>query len=539
MQKKDERDKSNRRRYLPLLLLLFLLLTITTAIISSCFQRHVEAPVSPADTFEIGGGQGNYRRVHLSGQVHDVNGSPYVNCLVQLHSEVKETVTDAQGRFLFESAEPGDHTIRVIRDGIILAESRVKIDQNEESQKISLKKNTDSDYVMEVSVDIRFIEVDVLLNQDDGILELNPQKAVGLSDDGVILTADGSFFIVDGPYLLAGGTVITSDGTVVLPGRLILPDNTLKDIPKEGYITRDGVEIMADGTRRLAAGLQVDEDGNVTGLDGKKIPVGDGISRLQNGEVIPAVPDNPEGLQTGDEESADQGGSGIPEGEKRTLPAVPETETPVNPQPSKEAGPAGKTAAGESAAEETTAAVMPGEKTETAEIPPYDPDRGSEEGHGTGGSAFDVQEIGGSANFYSWRELNTIHLFENRENMADNQSMIPGTEGKYDFILKNTGRHDLDYFITIEEDTFHLPFRFRLRRMPEESVSSIPWNPPFTRETAAVTLAAGKIGTGRNQAFRLEWQWPYESGDDVSDTAAGLGDDREYSLRVTVRAEAE
>lgn len=116
--------------------------------------------------------------------------------------------------------------------------------------------------------------------------------------------------------------------------------------------------------------------------------MGTGISRLQNREVIPAVPDNPEGLQTGDEESADQGGAGIPEGEKRTLPAVPETKAPVPPQPSKEAGPAGKTEAGETAAEETTAAVMPGEKTETAEIPPYDPDSGSDEGHGTGRQRF-------------------------------------------------------------------------------------------------------------------------------------------------------
>lgn len=102
--------------------------------------------------------------------------------------------------------------------------------------------------------------------------------------------------------------------------------------------------------------------------------------------------------------------------------------------------------------------------------------------------------------------------------------IAPGTENSYTFKLKNTGNIAMDYVLDINayvnKGDITIPVIARLNRHDGKWVvgSAEEWVdvPTLDSTTDKMTL-----GVGRFSWYTLDWQWPYESGDDDFDTYLG------------------
>lgn len=127
--------------------------------------------------------------------------------------------------------------------------------------------------------------------------------------------------------------------------------------------------------------------------------------------------------------------------------------------------------------------------------------------------------------------------------------IAPGTSNDYQFSLKNTGNVSLDYTLHMEGvfelSNQELPFEVRLKRGNEWVIGTEDtWlsidelNEVVEKET----LAVGKYAT-----YTLEWQWPYESGqdemlfvNDANDTFIGdVFTDRNADFHLSITTTAE
>lgn len=130
-------------------------------------------------------------------------------------------------------------------------------------------------------------------------------------------------------------------------------------------------------------------------------------------------------------------------------------------------------------------------------------------------------------------------------NSEDGDKLVaPGTENEYTFRLVNTGNVAMDYRMETTatladgEDTFEIPLtvKFYDRTGRYLAGSETQW----AEFTALNNLSdTGVVGVNRYTFYTIDWQWPFESGDDVFDTM--LGDtavDRDLVLTVTIKITA-
>ena len=128
--------------------------------------------------------------------------------------------------------------------------------------------------------------------------------------------------------------------------------------------------------------------------------------------------------------------------------------------------------------------------------------------------------------------------------------IAPGTSNDYHFSLKNTGNVSLDYTLNLEGifelSDRKLPFEVRLKKDNEWVVGADDvWSSVYELND---TVEKGTLPVGKYVGYTLEWQWPYESGEDdvlflndINDTAIGdasaeMGVD--FRLIINVAAEA-
>ena len=141
------------------------------------------------DTIVIGPDQN--RALHVAGQVLYTDGTPYADGRVELCSEPRITTTDGRGRFFYESAQPGTHILSVLDgNGKALAKCEFTISRKSDGQPINIQKQADGKYVVELSVNVRFIELAVELDADEESLKLLPEKTVALEDDGTLTVGE-------------------------------------------------------------------------------------------------------------------------------------------------------------------------------------------------------------------------------------------------------------------------------------------------------------------------------------------------------------
>ncbi|MFR3752641.1 MAG: hypothetical protein ACLTW9_10780 [Enterocloster sp.] len=128
----------------------------------------------------------------------------------------------------------------------------------------------------------------------------------------------------------------------------------------------------------------------------------------------------------------------------------------------------------------------------------------------------------------SWTQGQEIELFSDLSGNV--QTLLPGAEGSYPFILENNNSFHVIFTLSIEEDSLHIPMRFRIVTYKDRKPLTDWWD---TQNGGAAESDTVRLGAGESKSYLLEWQWPYESGKDGIDTNAGKAD-LDYRVRLKI-----
>lgn len=154
-----------------------------------------------------------------------------------------------------------------------------------------------------------------------------------------------------------------------------------------------------------------------------------------------------------------------------------------------------------------------------------------------------------------WGKQTDIELFrvsyENGEHVitavgARGQEIVaPGTENDYTFNLTNTGNVSIAYRVSATavlsdgQNRFDIPLKLRLSDYTGRYLigGADSW---ADFESLGTFSESASLAAGHYTTYTIEWQWPYEWGDDAFDTMLGnLAVDRNLVLTVTINVSAE
>lgn len=507
----QEEEQKSRRRWL--LLLLLLLLLITSTIVGFILGRQAgPGPLGQViDTIlltpepDIPAAQTMF---HLSGSVFYSNGSPAAGHTLELHSDPVTAVTDSKGGFLFANIPEGAHSITVLNaDGSVAARRDVDVMRSSDSKNVSLDLRDNGKYVIELSIDVRVLEIKIQL--DTGELYINPDFSYATAD-GTVITPSGTASIQEGVIVSPGGNVYLPDGNIVFPGGskndpayILQPDDTL--IVSTGIVSGE-ISVAPDGTVSLPDGTVIEPGGLITTPDGGTKTPGDTGVIVDNAEAIPigGQPREPQSEETPPESSAAQPS-------RPSQDASSETGSAVSPQPEESSG--------------NDAATQPDQ--------PDTPDSGEPDTPPiTDEDSFQVSAENKDGGFTAWEQHCIIDLFYNRAT-GQVETIAPGSGGYYLFQLKNTRKKNVTVTLSMEEEdgSSHIPLQFTLRPRDQETGGS------------SGSLVAGhslslqtEIAAQTDTVYQLDWEWPFNSGNDEADTAAGLQGGA-YMLKLVIHAQ--
>lgn len=120
--------------------------------------------------------------------------------------------------------------------------------------------------------------------------------------------------------------------------------------------------------------------------------------------------------------------------------------------------------------------------------------------------------------------------------------IAPGTSGKYTFYLENTGGTPLDYTMNMEAwisgTELNIPLKARVHDYNNNYLLGDNYNKAHVLELNKVA-DSGALGIGKLASYTLEWEWPYEQGNDEYDTLLGnlaVGNDLALTIRINTTA---
>ena len=121
--------------------------------------------------------------------------------------------------------------------------------------------------------------------------------------------------------------------------------------------------------------------------------------------------------------------------------------------------------------------------------------------------------------------------------------IAPGTTNKYNFTLANPGDVALDYNMSMEANIKgtdgEIPVKVRVWDYTNKYLLGSTKQMEDVLKLNTVSEKAS-LGTGRYAAYTLEWEWPYEQGDDELDTMLGnLAAEDDIVLEVKIKTTAE
>lgn len=141
--------------------------------------------------------------------------------------------------------------------------------------------------------------------------------------------------------------------------------------------------------------------------------------------------------------------------------------------------------------------------------------------------------------FYN-NDKNEITVKGNNNNI--NKLIAPGTSNKYMFTLENSGNAALDYIMTMEAwitgTEYSIPIKVSVWDYTNKYLLGDSINKKDVLELNNVK-EKGILGSGRYAVYNLEWEWPFEQGNDEYDTMLGnLAVDNELALTVKINTTA-
>lgn len=571
--------KTGNHKWIPLLLLFLLML------LSSCAAGYIlgrsafpESSGRRIDTILLtpdgdAAEQQMQQIFHLAGKINYTNGRPYAQGRVQLHSEPRETVTDTNGSFTFFHVEGGEHQIRILdRTGNVLGERKVNLfsAQAESGVNVSLQQN--GQYTIEVAVDVRLMEVAIELDEKNNSLYINPEKLTYLTSDGRLVTPTGEAYYWEGTLVTPGGLVITADKTVVAPASegplgiaLLTPENQVI-YPEQDAALPDGTKLLENGNILLPGETMIERNGNGTviltpdGLRGQ--PGAGGVVISGDNQVSPigtgaSGPDsNTHDNPAGPNESVSGNGydTGTNPAERNDSSQIGNGSGGVN--AGLGSGEGGESNAGSGSVsgdssegnDKDGGGISSGGGSGDSSGDSSGGNSGGSSGGNSGGNSGnsggetggdnggggDDKDEGPIPNFrVSWTQGQEIELFSDLSGNV--QTLLPGAEGSYPFILENNNSFHVIFTLSIEEDSLHIPMHFRIVTYKDRKPLTDWWD---TQNGGAAESDTVRLDAGERKSYLLEWQWPYESGKDGIDTNAGKAD-LDYRARLKIWAQQE
>lgn len=522
---------------LPLLLLLLLLALVTSGIVGFILGNNSEPPSlgQIIDTILLAPDLPSAgETIHLTGRVFYTDGTPAASRSLELHSDPLRTVTNSDGGFLFSNVPEGQHTIYVLNsDGTSAAQKELEIVRDSSAETaVSVDMKTGGGYIIELSVDVRILEIEIEL--DDDTLFINPDRICYEDRDGMVTTPAGTASIRDGVIVTPGGNVYLPDGNVVLPGGgvndptyIILTDDT---VLTNRQFSSGEINVSADGMVTLPDGTAIHPGGVILTPDGETEMTGQGGVIIGDGIVTPI------GSGEGRNDAFSAGMDRKPEPSAPSLSG--ESDNPV--RPDIPVVPAEST---ESNTGQNESSPIPGTSVnpDASGVGGEEENPGGQEGSGDGGGSIPEDSDKGSLHvegeqkdggYISWEQNSIIDLFYNPQT-GENEKIAPGSSGFYRFRLKNTRKEKLTLILYLKEasGSSYLPLKFTLKPLGlEENAKS-----GSLAEGNTLTLHA-VMEEGEEAVYQLDWEWPFESGMDETDTAAGK-QGGSYTLNLSIHAE--
>lgn len=534
---RTEKQEADRYSGLPLILLLMLLTLVTSGIAGFILGNRSGTPSlgQIIDTILLSPDLPPAEEtIHLTGRVFYTDGMPAASRSMELHSNPLSTVTNSDGGFLFSGVPEGEHTIYVLNsDGTAAAHKEIEIVRDGSTKTaVSVDMKTGGGYLIELSIDVRILEIEIEL--DNHTLFIDPERISYANRDGMVTTPAGTASIRDGVVVTPGGNVYLPDGKVVLPGGeendttyIILADDT---VCTDQQLSAGDIEVSADGTVTLPDGTQIRPGGVIISPDGETEMPGQSGVVIGNGTVTPIG-------GSGDRRDVASNGSDV-----ITQPVIPpaagEPDAPTIPNtPADAAGPEDNVADEKESAAIPGASSNPGSFGESAEGGNSGDQENSDDGGGgipdnTDKGSLYVEGAQKDGSYVSWEQNSIIDLFYNPQT-GQSGRIAPGSSGFYLFRLKNTREEKLTVTIYLKETaaSSYLPLQFTLKRRDQEG------------NAKSGSLTEGKILTlntalekGEEAVYQLDWVWPFESGNDAADTAAGKQGGT-YTLDLRIHAE--
>lgn len=123
-------------------------------------------------------------------------------------------------------------------------------------------------------------------------------------------------------------------------------------------------------------------------------------------------------------------------------------------------------------------------------------------------------EKGETVGAVGWFEVVPIDLFE--------EQVAPGTRGKHGFSVRNTSSSDMSYELVFYGTDGIVPLLYKLR-VNGEYITGDGEEDWMVATTAKESKRyPGVIPSGGKFDLVVEWEWPYESGNDQLDTQVGI-----------------
>lgn len=125
----------------------------------------------------------------------------------------------------------------------------------------------------------------------------------------------------------------------------------------------------------------------------------------------------------------------------------------------------------------------------------------------------------------------------------EDKLIAPGTSNLYQFTLQNPGDTSLDYTLTMEAyvtgTDLWIPINVRVWDYTNKYLVGSSDSMVDVLELNTVNESA-ELGAGRYAVYTLEWEWPFERGDDEYDTMLGnLAVDEDLVLHININTVAE
>jgi len=527
-----EPTESEKKKKLPALLFLVLALLLIISTVITCIllgNRTKEQKEPGGDSFVIGGGkepdstQGP--ELHLAGRITLPDGTPLADGRLELHSQIKKGETDRDGWFFFEDVEPGIHSLFVLdENGKTKAEIKLELSRNAEPEysQLRIEKTAANQYLFHMAEDIRYLELNLELNQ--GALTVRMDRTAAVDRDGIVSLPSQELNAKEGLVLLPSGTVITRENQIIHGTLVVLPDNQVTRIPQGGLALEDGTVVSEKGEIRLP-------DGTVINAEGIYDPKTNQTER----------PNYPVQWKAPEVNEAESGGA-------PPVRAAQDTDG-MNPEGGNPRGTGDGTVGNGTNPSETTGedpGLLPAQTEAATKAPDRvesdDPSETLAPDYGDLGVYY--EEDGA---WTVWKEERSIRLFDYMPGQSSTASsaqpvIAPGSSGYYPFQVTNTfSSHTVKVRVSVTEETIHLPLCFRLVTENGNRLTAVTdWSSPLSGSGGSVVVAnANASPPGSTVNYHLEWRWPYEAGRDRMDTAAASltsEQSRTYSLKLEINA---